>query len=70
MTGSRLIGTLGLLHCDKVPSFGHIGAATVPSVVQALIVSSDIGSGRSTALGNKRQADAKSASCRSGDFGR
>jgi hypothetical protein len=38
-----------VLHCDKVPLFGHIGAATIPSVVQALIVSSDNGSGHGAA---------------------
>jgi hypothetical protein len=49
MAGSRLIWTLDVLHCDKASWFGHIGAATVVSVVQALIVSGDNGSRRSKA---------------------
>jgi hypothetical protein len=46
VAGSRLIGMMRVLHRDKLPLFRHIGAATVPSVVHALIVSGDNGSGR------------------------
>jgi hypothetical protein len=40
---SKLIADAGVLHCDKVPWFGHIEASALRFPLWALIVSRDNG---------------------------